>query len=183
MSGVSMGFWTPSAEFNDVSAMSRRAVDIIGVPQSRDFPLDVIPIAGGAGGVYIAQTVGHIPLHTDRKSSDQNSLIFNFVLETDARPMLMTAPSTPSIDVKILQPQTDATFALGCFEIRPGQVFHMDVANTWHGIGSMPYPGRWALPKTLIIQCEWPNPREVQNAIEKVKRSFRADPRFAAFVL
>jgi hypothetical protein len=181
--GVSIGFWTPSAEIGDVTTIAARMREIAG-PSSLAFPLAVAPVRDESNMTVASYAVvrGHVPIHVDRRSANERtSKLFMFVLEVENRPVLLATPANAATAKVIFLPdevqQPRATF--GAVELTAGMALHFDIQEQFHGITGYPTGDVVAdLPEAVIVQVPWERADDIGGAIQAMKRAIRRDDRF-----
>jgi hypothetical protein len=183
MTGLCVGFWSPSLVFNDVDAVAERIKEICG-PSSTGFPFVVSPVRDEKNQAVISYAVirGHVPIHIDRPiAAEQCPSIFQCVLTTENRPVLLYARAGQVESECVLLPEPDkvSKMGLGAVELIPGRLLHFDICRAWHGITSFPTGDLMVeLPEAVIIQVPWPRFDDPGGAIHTIERIMRRDERF-----
>lgn len=187
MSGVSVGWFDPRV-FHPDPDLFVRAIRRTFAPRlrkQRAWPLAVSSIRLGGKGLGIAYAVvgGHIPVHIDTVGlDDSDGKIFQFVLETANRPLLLTAPfkeETSPIYAGFAPPDADKRVAMAGMELKAGMAVHFDITTTWHAISGMPVPmGSFTedlAPKAVIIQVSGFQPHQIGDAVDHAARYLARD--------
>lgn len=185
MSKVGLGFFTPSTLVRDVDAFCAR-VRALSALTTRGFPLSVQQVRDEEGKCPMAYAVinGPIPIHIDLPNrNESSSSIFQFVMEAENRPALLTADASQENSGVILGISDKKAWGMGCLELKSGLAVHFDVARTWHGISGLPTgetpPGE---PAAVILQVPWDDSRQIGRALSIARQSLVADGRFAEFL-
>lgn len=182
MSKIGLGFFTPGALVRDVPAFCAR-VRSLSALTPRGFPLAVEQTRDEEGKSPMAYAVinGPIPIHIDPpNANERTSSIFQFVMETENRPALLTADASSDVSRAILGISERKAWGMGCLELRAGAAVHFDVARTWHGVSGMPTgetpPGE---PSAVILQVPWEDSAQIERALSIARQSLVADGRFS----
>jgi hypothetical protein len=178
MSGTSIGWFETTALYPDPEGLIRAIAGMLAprLRRQRAWPLAVSSIRAEGKGVGVAYALigGHIPIHRDTVGlDDSDGRIFQFVLTTDNRPLLLVAPGAGTTDLiyqGIAPPSVPQTVALGGVELKPGMAVHFDITENWHGIGAMPMPMESLqddlTPRAIIVQVAGFAAEQIGMALE-----------------
>lgn len=182
MGKIALGYFTPAALVRDVAGFCAR-VRSLSAMTARGFPLAVQQVRGEDGKCPMAYAVvnGPIPIHVDPPNGNEaSSSIFQFVMEAENRPALLTADTSDTNSKAILGISSMKGWGMGCLELRPGIAVHFDTARTWHGISGLPTgetPPQE--PGAVILQVPWEDSAQIERALSIARQSLVADGRFA----
>jgi len=183
MSNLSVGFFDPSmlAPDTDVLAQAIRHTFRRQVAQRPSFPLHVASIA--RSNVSYALVGGHIPMHRDPVGDfETDGRLFQLVLATWNRPVLLTATDTPEHKALIGgESQAWNGLGMGAIEMRAGMALHFDITTLWHGVTSFVQeaderaPSRALLPQAVIIQVAGFDAGDIDGAVLRAIALVTAD--------
>lgn len=183
---LSIGWFEPKAFYQGVEYFTRhlrRAMPVV----DRTWPLRVssIRMNGKGTGVAYAIVDGHIPMHIDQTGiDDSDGRIFQFVLETSNRPMLLSTPARiANRDIMFGNAKGyQNAFVMQALELKPGIAVHFDITEYWHGIGGLPVFGKSVgidvSPSAVIVQVAGFAANQIGDALEKAVELVRRDRPF-----
>lgn len=185
--GVSVGWFTPAGMYADppflINAIKKTHAERMKRTKAWPFAVSSIRFKGKGVGVAYAHIGGSVPVHVDSVGmDDSDGRIFQFVLETENRPALITSPVTDQ-NTPVIQgfaPPTGVnTFGMGGMELKAGMAVHFDITTTYHGIIGLPVPMeslRHDLsPKAVIVQVSGFGPTEIGLAVEHASEWIQRD--------
>lgn len=179
---IGLGYFTPAMLVRDVPAFCARVRSLSSLTP-RGFPLSVQQVRGEDGKCPMAYAVvnGPIPIHIDPpNANERTSAIFNFVMEAENRPALLTADGSRENTGAILGVSDKRAWGMGCLELKAGSAVHFDISRIWHGISGLPTgekpPGE---PMAVILQVPWDDSRQIQRALSIARQALVADGRFS----
>lgn len=185
MAGVSIGYFDPTLFNHDIGYLTSRLKRVMPV-RRKAWPLAVSSIRRNGRGTGVAYAVvdGHVPIHIDTVGlDDADGRIFQFVLEVENRPCLMTAPAGDA-NTPIFMGFAEGfnTFGLGAMELHVGMAVHFDITTHFHGVSGMPLPGRSMdvdhRPRAVIIQVAGFDSTQIGDAVEHARELVRLDRGF-----
>lgn len=185
--GLSVGWFDPALFHPEPRKLIRGITRMLRprLRKNRAWPLAVSSVrSGGVGtGVAYALVGGHIPMHIDSVGlDDSDGRIFQFVLETENRPLLLATvardDNTP-IFMGFAPPTVQRTVALGGLEMKAGMSVHFDITKYYHGVSGMPVPMESLQddlqPRAVIIQVAGFHAAAIDDAVAHGMNVIAAD--------
>jgi hypothetical protein len=185
--GLSVGWFDPALLHHEPQKLIRGITRLLRprLRRNRAWPLAVASVrAGGRGtGVAYALVGGHIPMHIDSVGlDDSDGRIFQFVLETANRPLLLATvagdENTP-VFMDFAPPTVKRTVALGGIEMKAGMAVHFDITRYYHGVSGMPVPMDTMQddlqPRAVIVQVSGFHAAAISDAIAHAVNVIVAD--------
>lgn len=184
--GVSVGWFDPVALTPSPDYFAQALLRSM-PKMTKAWPLRVSSITKGGEGVGVAYCVvgGHIPIHIDQVGhQDSDGRIFQFVVKTWNRPVLLTAPASEANSKTALGISDDdvPTIGIGGIELKAGQSVHFDITTHFHGVTQFPIGPKSdnveLPPRAVIVQVSGFDPHQIGLALQKAGMLIAEDRAF-----
>lgn len=187
MSAVGLGWFdltaiTPDPEYFVAGVMKQMP------PAQKAWPFRVSSVRKDGKGLGVAYAIVHgpIPIHLDTKGlDDSDARIWQFVMKTWERPLLLTAPVTERNTPIVLGFKDDdqlPTVGFGGLELAAGMAVHFDISELYHGVSQLPLGPKsldvYSPPRALIVQVSGFGAGEIEPALDKASEVVAADRGF-----